>query len=145
MAFDEQDRFDHTETDNHVNEQNQTAGTAQNEGTEGSGLYRMTREDLKNSTLYTDTDRRSEYTSGTAYENRTNTAHTGSSYAAAMITALIIRHRIAAAMAETAETAAATISIQALRNIIPGRRAVLARRWLRQHVSALSLDWQLQL
>ena len=82
MAFDEQDRFDHTETDNHVNEQNQTAGTAQNEGTEGSGLYRMTREDLKNSTLYTDTDRRSEYTSGTAYENRTNTAHTGSSYAA---------------------------------------------------------------
>ena len=28
MAFDEQDRFDHTETDNHVNEQNQTAGTA---------------------------------------------------------------------------------------------------------------------
>ena len=24
MAFDEQDRFDHTETDNHVNEQNQT-------------------------------------------------------------------------------------------------------------------------
>ena len=51
MAFDEQDRFDHTETDNHVNEQNQTAGTAQNEGTEGSGLYRMTREDLKNSTL----------------------------------------------------------------------------------------------
>ena len=38
MAFDEQDRFDHTETDNHVNEQNQTAGTAQNEGTEGSGL-----------------------------------------------------------------------------------------------------------
>ena len=42
----------------------------------------MTREDLKNSTLYTDTDRRSEYTSGTAYENRTNTAHTGSSYAA---------------------------------------------------------------
>ena len=59
MAFDEQDRFDHTETDNHVNEQNQTAGTAQNEGTEGSGLYRMTREDLKNSTLYTDTDRRS--------------------------------------------------------------------------------------
>ena len=78
MAFDEQDRFDHTETDNHVNEQNQTAGTAQNEGTEGSGLYRMTREDLKNSTLYTDTDRRSEYTSGTAYENRTNTAHTGS-------------------------------------------------------------------
>ena len=82
MAFDEQDRFDHTETDNHVNEQNQTAGTAQNEETEGSGLYRMTREDLKNSTLYTDTDRRSEYTSGTAYENRTNTAHTGSSYAA---------------------------------------------------------------
>ena len=82
MAFDEQDRFDHTETDNHVNEQNQTAGTAQNEGTEGSGLYRMTREDLKNSTLYTDADRRSEYTSGTAYENRTNTAHTGSSYAA---------------------------------------------------------------
>ena len=82
MAFDEQDRFDHTETDNHVNEQNQTAGTAQNEGTEGSGLYRMTREDLKNSTLYTDTDRRSEYTSGTAYENRTNTARTGSSYAA---------------------------------------------------------------
>ena len=62
MAFDEQDRFDHTETDNHVNEQNQTAGTAQNEGTEGSGLYRMTREDLKNSTLYTDADRRSEYT-----------------------------------------------------------------------------------
>ena len=82
MAFDEQDRFDHTETDNHVNEQNQTAGTAQNEGTEGSGLYRMTREDLKNSTLYTDTDRRSEYTSGTAYENRTNTARTGSSYVA---------------------------------------------------------------
>ena len=82
MAFDEQDRFDHTETDNHVNEQNQTAGTAQNEVTEGSGLYRMTREDLKNSTLYTDTDRRSEYTSGTAYENRTNTARTGSSYAA---------------------------------------------------------------
>ena len=82
MAFDEQDRFDHTETDNHVNEQNQTAGTAQNEGTEGSGLYRMTREDLKNSTLYTDADRRSEYTSGTAYENRTNTARTGSSYAA---------------------------------------------------------------
>ena len=121
MAFDEQDRFDHTETDNHVNEQNQTAGTAQNEGTEGSGLYRMTREDLKNSTLYTDTDRRSEYTSGTAYENRTNTAHTGSSYAAA------------------------AISIQVLRNIIPGRRAVLARRWLRQHVSALSSDWQLQL
>lgn len=142
MAFDEQDRFDHTETDNHVNEQNQTAGTAQNEGTEGSGLYRMTREDLKNSTLYTDTDRRSEYTSGTAYENRTNTAHTGSSYAAGNDTAIIIRHRIAAAMAETA---AATISIQVLRNIIPGRRAVLARRWLRQHVSALSSDWQLQL
>ena len=66
----------------------------------------------------------------------------------AMITAIIIRHRIAAAMAETAgtaETAAATISIQVLRNIIPGRRAVLARRWLRQHVSALSSDWQLQL
>ena len=82
MAFDEQDRFSHTETDNHVNEQNQTAGTAQSEGTEGSGLYRMTREDLKNSTLYTDTARSSEYTSGTASENRTNTAHTGSSYAA---------------------------------------------------------------
>lgn len=92
MAFDEQDRFDHTETDNHVNEQNQTAGTAQNEGTEGSGLYRMTREDLKNSTLYTDTDRRSEYTSGTAYENRTNTARTGSSYVAGNVTAIITRH-----------------------------------------------------
>ena len=141
MAFDEQDRFDHTETDNHVNEQNQTAGTAQNEGTEGSGLYRMTREDLKNSTLYTDTDRRSEYTSGTAYENRTNTAHTGSSYAAGND----YSYYHPTAMAETAETAAATISIQALRNIIPGRRAVLARRWLRQHVSALSSDWQLQL
>ena len=50
-----------------------------------------------------------------------------------------------AAMAETAETAAAAISIQVLRNTIPGRRAVLARRWLRQHVSALSSDWQLQL
>ena len=123
MAFDEQDRFDHTETDNHVNEQNQTAGTAQNEGTEGSGLYRMTREDLK---------KRAQ-----AVLMRP-----------AMITAIIIRHRIAAAMAETAgtaETAAAAISIQVLRNIIPGRRAVLARRWLRQHVSALSSDWQLQL
>ena len=128
MAFDEQDRFDHTETDNHVNEQNQTAGTAQNEGTEGSGLYRMTREDLKNSTLYTDTER----------IQRTQAVL----MRPAMITAIIIRHRIAAAMAETA---AATISIQALRNIIPGRRVVLARRWLRQHVSALSSDWQLQL
>ena len=65
MAFDEQDRFDHTETDNHVNEQNQTAGTAQNEGTEGSGLYRMTREDLKNSTLYTEP----AHSSTTASEN----------------------------------------------------------------------------
>ena len=145
MAFDEQDRFDHTETDNHVNEQNQTAGTAQNEGTEGSGLYRMTREDLKNSTLYTDTDRRSEYTSGTAYENRTNTAHTGSSYAAGNDYSYYHPTQNSGGMAETAETAAATISIQALRNIIPGRRAVLARRWLRQHVSALSSDWQLQL
>ena len=50
-----------------------------------------------------------------------------------------------AAMAAMAETAAAAISIQVLRNTIPGRRAVLARRWLRQHVSALSSDWQLQL
>ena len=81
MAFDEQDRFDHTETDNHVNEQNQTAGTAQNEGTEGSGLYRMTREDLKNSTLYTEP----VHSSTTASENVGGTGrsagHTGSSYA----------------------------------------------------------------
>ena len=144
MAFDEQDRFDHTETDNHVNEQNQTAGTAQNEGTEGSGLYRMTREDLKNSTLYTDTE---EVNIHPVPHMRTERIQRTQAVLMrpAMITAIIIRHRIAAAMAETAETAAAAISIQVLRNIIPGRRAVLARRWLRQHVSALSSDWQLQL
>lgn len=44
MAFDEQDRFDHTETDNHVNEQNQTAGTAQNEG---NGRIRIVQNDKR--------------------------------------------------------------------------------------------------
>ena len=129
MAFDEQDRFDHTETDNHVNEQNQTAGTAQNEGTEGSGLYRMTREEVNIHPVPHMRTERIQRTQAVLMRP-------------AMITAIIIRHRIAAAMAETA---AAAISIQVLRNIIPGRRAVLARRWLRQHVSALSSDWQLQL
>ena len=145
MAFDEQDRFDHTETDNHVNEQNQTAGTAQNEGTEGSGLYRMTREDLKNSTLYTDTDRRSEYTSGTAYENRTNTARTGSSYAAGNDYSYYHPTQNSGGNGGNGRGGARPQGGEVLRNTIPGRRAVLARRWLRQHVSALSSDWQLQL
>ena len=146
MAFDEQDRFDHTETDNHVNEQNQTAGTAQNEA---NGRIRIVQNDKRGFEefyiIYR--YRQKKVNIHPVLHMRTERIQRTQAVLMrpAMITAIIIRHRIAAAMAETAETAAATISIQALRNIIPGRRAVLARRWLRQHVSALSSDWQLQL
>ena len=55
MAFDDQDRVNHTDTENRSDEHTTAEGTQQkNEEAEYSGLYRMTREDLKNSTLYTE-------------------------------------------------------------------------------------------
>ena len=51
MAFDDQDRVNHTDTENRSEEHPTAEGTQQkNEEAESSGLYRMTREDLKNST-----------------------------------------------------------------------------------------------
>ena len=83
MAFDEQDRFEHTDTDNNSTEASAGAAQQGSEETASSGLYRMTREDLKNSTLYTDTARSSQTASGHVNENRsTASEHTGSSYAA---------------------------------------------------------------
>ncbi|MFQ7843993.1 MAG: S1C family serine protease [Coprococcus sp.] len=82
MAFDDQDRVNHTDTENRSEEHPTAEGTQQkNEEAESSGLYRMTREDLKNSTLYTEP----VHSSTTASENVGGTGrsagHTGSSYA----------------------------------------------------------------
>ena len=82
MAFDDQDRVNHTDTENRSEEHTTAEGTQQkNEEAESSGLYRMTREDLKNSTLYTEP----VHSSTTASENVGGTGrsagHTGNSYA----------------------------------------------------------------
>ena len=47
MAFDDQDRVNHTDTENRSEEHPTAEGTQQkNEEAESSGLYRMTRESL---------------------------------------------------------------------------------------------------
>lgn len=81
MAFDEQNRFNDTDTVNNSTEASAAGTQPGSEETASSGLYRMTREDLKNSTLYTDTARNSQSTSGYANDSRSTAGHTGSSYA----------------------------------------------------------------
>ncbi len=82
MAFDDQDRVNHTDTENRSAEQTASEQTQHSSGEgESSGLYRMTREDLKNSTLYTEPAHSSTAASGNAGESGSSASHTGSSYA----------------------------------------------------------------
>lgn len=82
MAFDDQDRVNHTDTENRSEEHTTVEGTQQkNEEAESSGLYRMTREDLKNSTLYTEPVHSSTTASENVGETGRSAGHTGSSYA----------------------------------------------------------------
>ena len=82
MAFDDQDRVNHTDTENRSEEHPTAEGTQQkNEEAESSGLYRMTREDLKNSTLYTEPVHSSTAASENVGGTGRSAGHTGSSYA----------------------------------------------------------------
>lgn len=82
MAFDDQDRVNYTDTENRSEEHTTAEGTQQkNEEAESSGLYRMTREDLKNSALYTEPVHSSRTASENVGENGSSAGHTGSSYA----------------------------------------------------------------
>lgn len=82
MAFDDQDRVNHTDTENRSEEHTTAEGTQQKNGeAESSGLYRMTREELRNSTLYTEPVHSSTTASENAGETRSSAGHTGSSYA----------------------------------------------------------------
>ena len=82
MAFDDQDRVNHTDTENRSEEHTTAEGTQQkNEEAESSGLYRMTREDLKNSTLYTEPVHSSTIASENVGGTGRSAGHTGSSYA----------------------------------------------------------------
>ena len=79
MAFDDQDRVNHTDTENRSEEHPTAEGTQQkNEEAESSGLYRMTREDLKNSTLYTEPVHSSTAASENVGGTGRSAGHTGS-------------------------------------------------------------------
>ena len=150
MAFDDQDRVNHTDTENRSEEHPTAEGTQQkNEEAESSGLYRMTREDLKNSTLYTEPVHSSTAASENVGGTGRSAGHTGSSYATgndySYYHAPQNSSNVMVVMAATEDiTEAERVSMAVRRRNIHIKKADLVRQWLRQLVWVLSSGWQHQ-